>query len=199
MKAAVTTDRPWFNDTAFQLYLLSASIHHWLTVMSVMSAVKQHWLTFICWLGLSAAVCFICKHCSAKCSSVYCECWKLGTAFFSIWSGSEDLTSVLHSFARVEFYYIRCRQGQGSLNYNSTVIFLHSTVGMKWPRIGEVMILLRSYQLNLILGMYTKSAEWFIWSIFLTSIFNGRQKLFVSCIGTLLTTIINRYFQYGNV
>lgn len=139
MKAVVTIDQPWFNDTSFQFLLLSASIHLLLTVMSVMAALKQHWLASICWLGLLAAVCSICTHCSARCNSMYCECWKLGTAFFSICSWGEDLTSVLHSFAWAEFHYIRCRQVEGSVNYSSTIIFLHSTVGMKWPHIWEVM------------------------------------------------------------
>jgi hypothetical protein len=171
MKAVVTTDRPWFNDTSFQPSLLSASLHHWLIVMSVISALKQHWLTFMCWLGPLAAVPFIWKHFSARCSSMYYECWKLATAFFIIWSWTENLTSVLHSFAWVEFYYIRCRQGQGSL-ITATLLSFY-IIQWAWNDVFQ-HILLCSFQLNLALGMYTKSAELFMWIIFFISIFNGR-------------------------
>jgi hypothetical protein len=196
MKTVITIDWPWFNDTSFQFSLLSAFIHRWQTLMSVMSALKWHWLTFMCWLGPLADVCFICKHCPARCNSMYCECWKLATAFFSIWSWSKNLTSVLLSFAWVEFYYIRCRQGQGSLitapRYLPTQYSGHEMT-THWGGDVFLHIPLHSFQLNLTLEMYTKSVEWFIWSIFLITVFNGRQKLFVSCTCILLITFINRF------
>jgi hypothetical protein len=87
---------------------------------------KRNWTIVTCWPGMLSVVWFICDLCST--TTVFLAAY----ACFDVWRLYEDLITVLHSQAKASSCYVTCKQDQGSLNCDSTVVIKEHNFILKW-------------------------------------------------------------------